>query len=371
MATAAARLAPPGPAAFRPPWQVLAQDIAALPAWATFGQRVAPLLRNLTLATGTGQAHLWLPEPDRPAPPTAPPAPRSPLARDDPPAWPGARAMMPVHDGQREIAVLVVTDRPGAPPPAVPTSALRETADIVALLLHEVTAQETLRVRARHAEDLQVRARRIEADLGAALEAERRRLATWVLTGANRHLAEVAERRRDFAAAVRDDPSRAPAALGALRSAVDDLLDTFRAVVRGVHPSTLRARGTAAALGELAAALPRRIRCTGDLGRRVGWEIESGVYHAAAAALAALPASADDALLVHFSRTAGRLAVRVSDPAGSVPRLRIALADDARRLAALGGGLHCHPSLADMAVIDIWLPESLTGTDDPGPPPSA
>jgi hypothetical protein len=44
-------------------------------------------------------------------------------------------------------------------------------------------------------------------------------------------------------------------------------------------------RGPAAALEELAATLPTPVRFTGDLGRRVGWEVESGLYHAVAAVL--------------------------------------------------------------------------------------
>jgi hypothetical protein len=336
---------------------VLAQDVAAVPVPATLGQLVAPLLRNLACSTGTGQAHLWLPEASSPG--------------TDPRGWPGVRAVVPILEGRREVAVLVVTDRPDAPPSVIAPGPLRETADCVGLLLHEIGAGQTYRSRAARAEELLARADQIEAELGAALEAERRRLATWVLTGAARRLAEVGERRREFAEAVHGDPAAAPEALHGLRVAVDDLIEDVRRVVRGVHPSTLRARGTVTALGELAAVLPRRIRCTGDLGRRVGWEIESGVYHATAATLAALPSEADEELLVHFERAAGRLAVRVSDPAGDITRLRGALADDARRLSALGGGLHCRVSLADVAVIDIWLPESLTGTDDPGPPAGA
>ncbi|MCM3922928.1 hypothetical protein ND748_14815 [Frankia sp. AiPs1] len=214
------------------------------------------------------------------------------------------------------------------------------------------------------------RAATVEADLAAVLDVERHRLAGWVLTGTTRRLAEVTRRWRNFAAAARDDPSRTLASLRELRVAVDELIDDFRTVVRAVHPSTLRSRGTAAALGELAASLPRRVYCNGDLGRRVGWEVESGIYHATAVVFAAVLETADAPLSVHFSRAADRLAVQVCDPAGSALLLRAALADDARLLAALGGGLRCHASPSGAALVDIWLPQRLAGDDDPGPPPT-
>lgn len=374
-----------------PPWTVLAEQVAALPAGAPLGQRLAPLLRNLSRATGTGQAVLWLP--GGPPPPTAAPNPAETLrlfadipgtpASDlsvpasDPrvpdvdrgiaaerPPDPAAGTCVPLRDGSQLLGALMITGRDGAAPPTVPPARLlAATADCVTLLLRAELAREAEQEQESGAHELAQRAARIEQELTAALDVERRRLATWVLTGTTRRLAEVTRRREAFADSVCAEPDRAGPALRELRAAVDELIEYFRTVVRAVHPSTLRSRGTAAALGEFAASHSRRVHCGGDFGRRVGWEIESGIYHAAAAVLTALPEHGDAEVTVHFSRAAGRLAVRVADPAAALEPLRASLLDDARRLAALGGGLRVRLSLAEVAVVDLWLPERPSSGD--------
>ncbi|WP_261566488.1 hypothetical protein [Frankia gtarii] len=352
----------------RPAWVVLAEDVAALPAGASLGQRVAPLLRNLVLAAGTGQANLWLPEDPLPAGPAFAPEGGADAGPVRPGVRAGVRAVAAVRDGGQQVGALVLTDGEDGPAEEVSAELLAQTADCVALLLREVRADASQREQAVHAAGLARRAAKVEADLAAVLDVERHRLAGWVLTGTTRRLVEVTRRWRDFAAAAHDDPSRTLVTLRELRVAVDELIDDFRTVVRAVHPSTLRSRGTAAALRELAAGLPRQVSCTGDFGRRVGWEVESGIYHATAVVFAAVAATADTPLSVRFSRAADRLTVRVGDPAGSAQRLRAALADDARLLAALGGGLRCHASPTGAALVDVWLPQRLGGDDDPGPP---
>jgi hypothetical protein len=84
------------------------------------------------------------------------------------------------------------------------------------------------------------------------------------------------------------------------------------------------------------------VRLTGELSRRLAWEIESGIYYVAACAvqqLACRPAERE--LLVHFEQTPGRLSVQIEDaaPAVTAEQLRDALAGDTERLAALGGDL--------------------------------
>ncbi|CAO5234334.1 sensor histidine kinase [Frankia sp. AgKG'84/4] len=381
-----------------PPWTVLVEQVAALPADAPLGQRLAPLLRNLSRASGTGQAVLWLP--GGPPPPTVAPNPaetprlfadvpgaptsdrRTPVSglsvpAGDPrvpdtgrgiaaerPADPAAGTCVRLRDGSQLLGALMITGRDGAAPPTEPPARLlAATADCVTLLLRAELAREAEQEQESGADELAQRAARIEQELAAALDVERRRLATWVLTGTTRRLAEVTRRREAFADSVRAEPDRAGPSLRELRVAVDELIEYFRTVVRAVHPSTLRGRGTAAALGELAASHSRRVHCGGDFGRRVGWEIESGIYHAAAAVLTALPEHGDAEVTVHFSRAAGRLAVRVADPAAALEPLRASLLDDARRLAALGGGLRVRLSLAEVAVVDLWLPERPSSGD--------
>src|SRR5690606_41774023 len=80
-------------------------------------------------------------------------------------------------------------------------------------------------------------------------------------------------------------PEPAMHELGEVRAALDEMIDRFRTPVRGVYPAMLPDRGPRAALEELAATLARPVRLDGDLGRRVEWQIESGLYHAAAAVL--------------------------------------------------------------------------------------
>jgi signal transduction histidine kinase len=210
-------------------------------------------------------------------------------------------------------------------------------------------------------------------------EAERRRLAGGVLAGSTLALLDVTHRWQRCVSAVRDDPAGALGALGALRelrAALNDLIDDFRLVVRDVRPMTLRSRGTVAALRELAVHLPRGVRLAGDLGRRVGWEVESGLYHAAATALTvmsvspavnvSLGAGAGGELWVRFTRSEGRLAVRVNDPS---PRpeweVRAGLAEDARRLVALGGGLRYEDGADGAGEVELWLPERFSDVVDP------
>lgn len=154
--------------------------------------------------------------------------------------------------------------------------------------------------------------------------------------------------RADVAAAGADldrspeDADSAQQALARARAGLDELLDRFRLIARGVYPAVLRDQGPVAALDEVVADLPRPVRMTGGLGGRLDYEIESGVYYVGAAALNALggrPGVGE--LLVHLDRADGRVTMRIEDPAGagSPAELRAALADDAERLAALGGDL--------------------------------
>jgi hypothetical protein len=137
-----------------------------------------------------------------------------------------------------------------------------------------------------------------------------------------------------------------------------------------VHPTTLRREGAAAAIADLAADLPREVRVRGDFGRRSGWEVESGLFQATVATLAALsgPAgSARPALSVLLSGTDGTLRVQVSDPApGRVADVLAELAEDARRLVALGGGLRYGAGADGSGTVELWLPEGLLSDDEAG-----
>ncbi len=305
---------------------------------------------------------------------------------------PGVQALTEILDGEHTVATIMIGSGDDGPAAAVPGPLLDQTRDCVALLLRERRLTIALHDQVAGTDRLADQLAQVEADLAAVREVERQRLAGWVLAGTTRQLAEVTRRWQDCASAVRANPEHALGVLRGLRRSVNDLIDDFWTVVRAVHPSMLRSRGTVAALSELAAQLPRGVRFTGDLGRRVGWEVESGIYHATAAALNALTESAEATgnpdvsavpdvagtsdvtcaaavagaagppLSVRFMRADGRLIVRISDPsprpAGEV---KAALADDMHRTEALGGGLNYYVSGSGAGLVELWLPERLTG----------
>ena len=125
-------------------------------------------------------------------------------------------------------------------------------------------------------------------------------------------------------------------------------------IARGVYPAVLRDQGPAAALDEVIADLPRTVRLTGEVPQRLAWEVESGIYYLAAAAVTHLgdrPARTE--LHVHLEHRDGRLAARVDDPElgpGSAAALRAELAGDIERLAALGGDVEVTEYAAGVTV---------------------
>ena len=146
------------------------------------------------------------------------------------------------------------------------------------------------------------------------------------------------------------------------RSRLDELLDRFRVIARGVYPAVLRDQGPYGALDELATDLPRPVRLTGNLPARLAWEVESGIYYLAASAMQQLAGQAGErALRVHLTHADARLAVEIDDPtpSTSIAELRNGLAHDAERLAALGGDLEVSEDDAGGARLRAWLPEQL------------
>ena len=212
------------------------------------------------------------------------------------------------------------------------------------------TAVRLERLRADHdAADL--RARRLRNELSVARtrlarvrDLERHRLVGAITTTTLRDLASV---RRWLHAAE----------LGEAQRALDELIDDFRVVVRGVFPAMLPDRGPRAALEELAATLPRPVTFTGDLGRRVGWQLESGFYHAVAASLNVLAGKdSPQPVTVAFGRD-DALRARITAHC-AMADLRAALADDLERVAVLGGEMVC--GMVDgTAVITVRLAERI------------
>jgi hypothetical protein len=200
------------------------------------------------------------------------------------------------------------------------------------------------------------RARRLHGELAAARtrvakvrDLERHRLVTAITTTTLRDLAGIAGRLRGV---TEDGSGLAPA-----QEALDELIDEFRVVVRGVFPAMLPDRGPRAALEELAATLACPVGFTGDLGRRLGWQLESGFYHAVAAALNLLCGrTSAGPVTVAFGRD-DAMHARVSAPVSLLSEeLRALLCHDAERIEVLGGEMAC--GVTDgTAVVSVRLAE--------------
>jgi hypothetical protein len=203
----------------------------------------------------------------------------------------------------------------------------------------------------------ELRARRLSGELTTARarlervrDLERHRLVRAITATTLRDLDGVRTRLR----AVSDGSG-----LAEVRDALDDLIDDFRVVVRGVFPAMLPDRGPRAALEELAATLPRPVTFAGDLGRRTGWQLESGFYHAVAAALNLLAGKESaQPVAVTFGRD-DALRARVH-AAGELTaaQLHTALGQDAERVAVLGGDMVCTP-VTGAVVVTVRLAERI------------
>jgi signal transduction histidine kinase len=333
------------------PYSALAAAAARIRA-GVLEQALPGLAQVLADGTGATRAVVWLAVGDRlvgsaehpPPPPGTEPRTAENLgvllARAD------THHAVPVLEGTVLRAVLAIT-KPGTPITPGDQELVRDVANGAALLLRGVALNAELAERVRRADDLARELRASRHRLARARDVERRRL---VMELGHATTGRLATLRADVGAAgaalahTPEDPQAAERALGQARVGLDDLLDRFRLIARGVYPAVLRDQGPAAALDEVAADLSRPVRLTGELGGRLDYEIESGVYYVVAAflnALATRPGAGDAELLVHLDHADGRVTVRVEDPSPSVTPedLRAALADDAERLAALGGDL--------------------------------
>jgi signal transduction histidine kinase len=256
----------------------------------------------------------------------------------------GTGCVVPVLEGTVLRAALAI-EKPDAGITPEDHRLVQDMANGAGLLLRCVALNAEVAERIRRVESLAAELEASRQRLARVREVERRRLIMELGSATTDRLAAL---RTEVRAARADlDPGRVRAdrvqdALERARSGLDELTDRFRVIARGVYPAVLRDQGPVAALDELAADLPRPVRLTGELGRRLAWEIESGIYYVAACAvqqLAGRPAECE--LLVHFERTPGRLSVQIEDaaPAVAAEQLRDALASDAERVAALGGDL--------------------------------
>ncbi|TWF79077.1 hypothetical protein FHX44_115003 [Pseudonocardia hierapolitana] len=329
------------------PYSSLAAAAARIRAGA-LEQALPGLAQVLADGTGATRAVVWLAVGDRLVGAAEHPSPGSENRADAVEnlavllARPEVDHVVPVLDGTVLRAALTIT-KPGAPITPGDKELVRDVANGAALLLRGVALNAELAERVRRADDLAQELQASRQRLARAREVERRRL---VMELGNATSVRLAALRSDVAAAgaelchTPEDAESVQRALTRARVALDELLDRFRLIARGVYPAVLRDQGPAAALDDVAADLARPVRLTGGLGGRLDYEIESGVYYVVTAALAALAGGAGDGELhVHLDRADGTVMVRIEDPAAtkSPEALRGALADERERLTALGG----------------------------------
>ncbi|MHA6795086.1 hypothetical protein ACVGVM_16455 [Pseudonocardia bannensis] len=318
-------------------------------------QALPGLAQVLADGTGASRAVLWLAVEDRLVSAAAQPP-------DDPAAGPAsvenlavllARPdtdhVVPVLDGAVLRAALAI-GKPGAAITPADQRLMQDVANGAGLLLRGVALNAALAERVRRADTLAAELQASRQRLARAREVERRRLVMELSHATTDRLAALRAEVAAARAGLDDRPERAEAAQEALvraRTGLDELLDRFRVIARGVYPAVLRDQGPSGALDELATDLPRPVRLTGDLARRLAWEIESGIYYLAASAMQELAGRpAERALLVHLEHTDGRVSLHIQDPPDptdpapvTAARLRTALADDVERFAALGGAV--------------------------------
>lgn len=283
-------------------------------------------------------------------------------------ARPDTDHVVPVLDGEQLRAALAI-GKAGAAVTEDDRRLLRDLAHGAGALLREVQHGVELERRVRRADELADELQRSRERLGRARDVERRRLVGELSHATAGRLVTLRDGLRGArdALAAGTPPEEVRAGLAHTRTALEELLERFRSIARGVYPSVLRDQGPAAALEELVADLPRPVRLESAVDRRLAWEIESGIYYLAAAAaqhLAARPAGPE--LLVRLALGGGRLSVRVEDPApgADAATLGDALAIDVERLHALGGTVDLGTD-DGAVVVHGRLPERLEPLVDP------
>ncbi|MFD0488271.1 hypothetical protein ACFQ0O_15915 [Saccharopolyspora spinosporotrichia] len=158
-------------------------------------------------------------------------------------ALPGVDHAVPVVDAHLSRGALAI----GKPEPVTERDlrVMHNIAGGAGLLLRSVALNTELEARVRQAEDLGAELTASRQRLMHARDVERRRLVTEIANVTTASLAEVSaglEQVRELAAT---DPEEAERSLVRLRPVLDEVIDRFRAVVRGVYPGVLRDEGPA------------------------------------------------------------------------------------------------------------------------------
>ena len=270
----------------------------------------------------------------------------------------------PVLDGSVLRAALTV-GKPGRPVTPADQRLMQDVAQGARLLLHGAQLASELEDRVRQADELATQLQASRQRLTRARDVERQRLIGELTQVTTARLAtlrgDVAEI-QDLLSHGETNIEHTQLTVAQARAGLDELIDRFRLIARGVYPAVLRSQGPAGALEELATDLPRPVRLSGRLSDRLSWEIESGIYWLAASAMQQFTGQvAETPLRVHLEHTQRRLAVRIEDPAAAITaiEIRTALADDVDRLTALGGGVEIVEDGAGGIALRAWLPDQL------------
>ncbi|GEL20530.1 hypothetical protein PA7_43670 [Pseudonocardia asaccharolytica DSM 44247 = NBRC 16224] len=353
------------------PYSALAAAAARIRA-GTLAEALPGLAEVLAEGTGAQRAVLWLAVSDRLVSAAVfPPEPDGNTATPHTVdnlgvllARPDTDHVVPVLDGPVLRAALAI-GKPDVPLTPADQQLMQDVANGAGLLLRGVALNTELEQRVRRAAELAAQLQESRQRLTHAREVERRRLVTELSHVTTDRLAAL---HRDLAAARAalngppGDPEQPQRGLAKARAGLDELLERFRVIARGVYPAVLRDQGPVGALDELVADLPRPVQLSGGPIERLDWEVESGIYYLTASAmqhLAGVPA--EEALRVHLEHAEGRLTVRITDPALPTPagEVRAALADDVERLAALGGDVELTEDGKGGALLRATLPDQL------------
>jgi signal transduction histidine kinase len=279
-------------------------------------------------------------------------------------AQPDVGHVVPILDGSTLRAALSIS-KPGLSVTHADRQLLQDVANGAGLLLRGAQLNAELKEQVRQADELAAELQASRQRLTRARDVERQRLAaelTNVTTG------RLASLRSDVINATRllsdEIPlvERAMHTVSQARHGLDELLERFRVIVRGVYPAVLRDQGPDGALDEVAADLPRPVRLSGKLSRRLAWEVESGIYYLTASAMQHLASRpAEQPLHVHLEHTNGRLAVRIHDPASTASATEVlaVLTVDVDRLEALGGNVEITEQEVGNFTLYAWLPDQL------------
>lgn len=279
-------------------------------------------------------------------------------------AQPDVDHAVPVLDGSVLRAALTV-GKPGRPVTPADQRLMQDVAQGARLLLRGAQLASELEDRVRRAGELASQLQASRQRLTRARDVERQRLVGELTQVTTARLAtlrgDVAEI-QDLLSGGEADIEQTQRTLTQARAGLDELLDRFRVIARGVYPAVLRSQGPAAALEELATDLPRPVCVSGRLPQRFSWEIESGIYWLAASAMQQLAGRVVEApLRVQLAHAECQLAVRIDDPTPAIPAkdVRAALTDDVDRLSALGGDVEIAEDGAGGIAMRAWLPDQL------------